>query len=50
MMKLRKNRVSSSKQAPPVPVRSAIKDVGAGKKETKAPEGPKTTIRDFFGV
>lgn len=45
--KLRKKRVAQVK--PPVPVKSAIKDVGAKKEEPKKEE-KKQSIRDFFGV
>lgn len=45
--KLRKKRVAQAK--PPVPVKSAIKDVGAKKEEPKK-EDKKQSIRDFFGV
>jgi hypothetical protein len=46
---LRKSRVAAAKKAP-VPVKSAVKDIG--KPVQKKPEAPKkpVTIKDFFGV
>jgi hypothetical protein len=45
--KLRKNRVAASK--PPVPVKSAIKDV-AGKKTVTKETVKQQTMKDFFGI
>jgi hypothetical protein len=46
---LRKSRVASVKKAP-VPVKSAVKDIGkAPAKKAEAPRKP-VTIKDFFGV
>jgi ribosomal protein L12E/L44/L45/RPP1/RPP2 len=44
---LRKGRVAAAK--PPVPVRSAIKDVAAKKPEAKT-EKKVQTMKEFFGV
>lgn len=44
--KLRKKRVAGAK---PVPLKAAVKDTAASKKEEKKEENPKT-FRDFFGV
>jgi len=48
--KLRKKQLAKAKQAPPVPVKAAIKDVGQSspKKPEAAPE--KKTIRQMFGI
>jgi hypothetical protein len=45
---LRKSRVSAVKK-PPVPVRSAIKDIGQSS-ERKQPQLEKKTIKEFFGI
>lgn len=46
--KLKKNRVATANK-PPVPVKAAIKDVGANT-EPKEKTVKKQTVRDFFGV
>jgi len=45
---LRKSRVAAAKK-PPVPVKSAIKDVGQSSQKKEEPK-QKQSIRDFFGV
>jgi hypothetical protein len=46
--KLRKSRVAKGKSAP-VPMKSAVKDVGQGKQEVAKP-AQKTSFKDFFGI
>lgn len=46
---LRKKNLAKAKQNPPVPVKSAVKDVSKPA-ETKANTEPKKTFKDYFGV
>jgi hypothetical protein len=46
---LRKNRVTAAKK-PPVPVKSAAKDVGNKTVQKQAEVAQKKTIKDFFGI
>lgn len=46
--RIRKKKVASAKQAPPAPLKSAIKDTGT--KGSKTSTAPKKTFKDFFGV
>lgn len=48
--KLRKNRLASSKKAPPVTVKTIAKDVAAKKPDAKPTAASKQTMRDFFGI
>lgn len=47
--KIRKKNLAKAKTAPPVPVKTAVKDVGA-KADNNKPTGNKKSFRDFFGV
>lgn len=47
--KLRKNRLANAKK-PPVPVKSAVKDVAPTKKEEPKKQAEKITMKQFFGV
>lgn len=51
LKKIRQKNIKKAKEAgkPPVPVKSSIKDVGAGKQESGKPE-PKKSYKSFFGV
>lgn len=51
LKKLRKKNIAKAREGavPPVPVKSSVKDVGAGKSAAKAPEAKKT-IKQLFGV
>lgn len=48
--KVRKKNLAKAKQAPPVPLKSAVKDVGASKAEAKQEDKQKMTFKEFFGV
>jgi hypothetical protein len=47
--KIRKNSMAKAKQVPPVPVKTAIKDVGQTKAKEEAPKPP-MSYKQFFGV
>ncbi len=46
--KVRKKNLAKAKQAPPVPVRASVKDVGQTSKGDKKDDKPKMTYKEFF--